>query len=169
MRGAPSAARRRRQAALGDLCQQRLVTDLENPRGLGAVPAHALEHFPECLALGFSRPAASNLSETALGNGESRRRAVPVVPVVPVATAGHQGLDRLLPIGQHHQPAHHVFELPDVARPRVLREPRQRLAQELLVPTVLRVEPGQEPRGQFRNLFAALPQRGTRISTTLSR
>src|SRR6266403_5147306 len=73
VRRAPSATKRRRQAARRDLRQQRLVADPEDPRGLGAIPAHALEHFPECLALGFSRPAASNLPETALSNGESRR------------------------------------------------------------------------------------------------
>src|SRR5438132_8136037 len=67
----PSVRKRRPQAALGDLVEQRLVADLEAPRGLGAVPAHAVEHFPECLRLGFSRPAASNLPETTLGNGES--------------------------------------------------------------------------------------------------
>src|SRR5258705_2818803 len=52
----PSAANRRSQAALGDLLEQRLVADLENARGLGAVPAHAIEHFEERLALGVSRP-----------------------------------------------------------------------------------------------------------------
>jgi hypothetical protein len=57
------AAADRQAAALGDLRKQRLVADLEDPRGLGAVPAHALEHFQECRALGLSRPAASNLPE----------------------------------------------------------------------------------------------------------
>ena len=66
-----SAANRRRQAALGDLLEQRLVADLENPRGLGTVPAYAIEHFEERLALGVSRPAAPYLSQALRGD---RRR-----------------------------------------------------------------------------------------------
>src|SRR6267143_2055174 len=54
----PSGTKRRRQAVLGDLLEQRLVADLEHPRGLGTVPAHASEHFQERFALGLSRPAA---------------------------------------------------------------------------------------------------------------
>src|SRR4030095_425445 len=101
-RRAPSATMRRRQAALGDLRKQRLVADPENPRGLGTVPANGIEHFQKRLALGLSRPAASNLLEAALDDGGLRRSGV---PVVPVAAAGHQGLDRLLAVSQHHPPA----------------------------------------------------------------
>src|SRR5437899_5802728 len=61
-----SATKGRRQAVLGDLRKQRLVADLENPRGLGTVPANVIEHFQERFALGLLRPAASNLPEAAL-------------------------------------------------------------------------------------------------------
>src|SRR6266850_4569274 len=55
------SARGRGEAALGDLVEQRLVADLENPRGLGAIPAHLLEDALERGPLGLPRAAAGDL------------------------------------------------------------------------------------------------------------
>src|SRR5216683_8140114 len=61
------------QPALADLVEQRLVADLENARGLGAIPPHVLEHFLKGFALGFSGAAPRDLPQ-ALGDQRPRRR-----------------------------------------------------------------------------------------------
>src|SRR5206468_1844439 len=73
------APRRRRQSALGDLVEQRLVADLEITSRLGAIPPHAFEHFCQGLALGCQRATARDLPQ-ALGDGwrGSRGRGVTV-------------------------------------------------------------------------------------------
>src|SRR3989442_14796723 len=76
------------QPALADLVQQRLVADLEDARGLGAIPPHVLEHFLKGFALGFSSAAPRDLPQ-ALGDQRPRRRGV------HVPTPRYQGLDRL--------------------------------------------------------------------------
>src|SRR5882724_11312819 len=150
--GLACSARRGREPTFADLVEQRLVANLENPRGLGAIPLHALEYLAERLALGLDGATARDLPQ-ALGDDRPRHL------IQPGPTVIDQRLDRLLPVREYHQAANRVLQLSHVARPRVFPEPGQRLRQELLLPTVLRVELGQEPRRQQRDLFAALPQR----------
>src|SRR5262249_4966059 len=58
-----------------------------------------------------------------------------------------------------HHATDDVFELPDIARPRVLGQARQGLRRKLLLPPVLLVEAGQEQRDQTGNLLPPLPER----------
>src|SRR3989449_11250155 len=150
-----SKVRRWRQLTLGDLVEQRLVADLENARGLGAIPLHAIEHFHEGFALGFARAATRDLLQALADKGSGLMGWS-----VPVPTAREQGLECLLTVGQHHHASNHVLQFSDIARPRVLAEASHRLGRELLCATVLRVEPGQERRRQERNLLFALPEGG---------
>src|SRR2546426_1784939 len=143
------------QLVFGDLVEQGLVADLENPRRLGAIPVHPLEHFFKGFALGFTRPAACDLPQ-ALGEERSGPRG----RGVPVPTAGDQGLERLLPVREHHHASNDVLQLSDIARPRVLREAGHGLGRELLRPPVPLVEPREETRRQERNLLFPLPERG---------
>src|SRR2546426_12097904 len=94
------ATRRRRQLALGDLVQQRLVADLEDAGGLGAIPPHALEHLDQGLALGLTRTAPRDLTQS-FGRVPGRQRdrvpvAVGVAVAVPIPTASGEGLERRL-------------------------------------------------------------------------
>src|SRR2546425_614332 len=131
--------RRRRQLALGDLVEQRLVADLENARGLGAIPLHAIEHFHEGFTLGFPRAAARDLPQALAGDRCGRMGRG-----VPVPLARNEGLERLLAVRENHHASNHVLQLSDVSRPRVLGEASHRLGRELLCATVLLVESREE-------------------------
>ena len=100
--------RARRQPALGELVEKRLVADPENAGGLGTIPAHALEHFLQRLALGVSRPASRDLPQT-FGCGRSRGR-----PEGMSLSAGIQGLEHLVAV-EYHEAADHVLQLAHVA------------------------------------------------------
>ena len=56
-------ARGRRQLTLGDLVEQRLVADLQDPGCLGAIPAHALQHLRERVPLGLARAPTRDLPQ----------------------------------------------------------------------------------------------------------
>src|SRR5437899_516328 len=150
--GLALSTRRRGKPAFTDLVEQGLVADLEDSRGFGAIPAHALEHLGQSLALGLSGAAARDLPE-ALGDQWPRSLDG------SVQTAIDQRFDSLLTVGEHDQPLDRVLELAHVARPRIFAQAGQRLGRELLLPPVLRVELGEEPRREPRNLLAPLPQR----------
>src|SRR5262245_32746685 len=155
-RESESLARSRRgggKSALADLVEERLVADLENSGRLGSIPMHLLEHLRERLALSFSRPAARDFPQ-ALGHLRPRS----LNESDPAAV--EKGLDRLFAVREHDQTANRIFQLPHVAQPRVVPEPSDRLWLQLLLPTILRVELGQEPRHQRRNFLSPLSQRG---------
>src|SRR5207247_7487342 len=120
------------QLTLGDLVEQRLVADLENPGCLGAIPVHPIEHFDGRLALGFSRAAPCDVSQALVDERRGARGCGVAVPA-----AGEEGLERLLTVRENHHAPNHVLQLSDVARPRVLREAGDRLGGELLVALVL--------------------------------
>src|SRR5216684_1202160 len=87
------SAWRRRQLALGDLVEQRLVADLENPSHLGPIPVRPFEHFHEGFALGLSRAAAGDLPQALGDDGRWPKRLSVLVPA-----ERDQGRERALTI-----------------------------------------------------------------------
>src|SRR5882672_667747 len=161
-----AATGRRHQLALGDLVEDRLVADFEDARSLGAIPLHAIEHLDEGLALGLPRAAPCDLAQPFGRAHGGQPGGVPVavrmsvLSVMAVRAASGEHFERPLTVGEHHHAPDRVLQLSHVSRPRVVGETRQRVGRELLPAPVLLVEPLEEPRGQDRDLFLALPERG---------
>src|SRR5262249_25886773 len=114
---------------------------------------HLLARLRQGLALRFSSPAARDLPQAL---GDPRPRSLNE----PDPAAVEKGLDRLFAIRENDQTANRIFQLPHVARPRIVLEPSDRLRLELLLPTILPVELGQKPRRQRPHLLSPLSQWG---------
>ena len=57
----PIAGQGRRQSAVDDLVEQRLLAHLEDPGRRGSIPVHLSEHVLERFTLGLSRRPAGDL------------------------------------------------------------------------------------------------------------
>src|SRR5262245_411204 len=155
--------RTRGQATLGDLVEDGLVADLQDPGRLRSVPLDTIEDLQQRRALGVERCAAGDILQ-------AEARTVPrwvhpergaVARVSGYRAEAREDLLADLPsVREHDQPAHHVLQLANVARPRVLPEELQDLRLQLHVALVLSVEDPEEQRGQRRDLLAALAERG---------
>src|SRR5262245_12484453 len=139
---------RRLESALHDFVEQSFVADFQKPRGFRAVPVDALENLREGLTFGLVRPAAGDVPQALRGERtEAGGRWLHVL------AGGHQVLEYLFTIVQHHHSANHVLELADVAAPGMLEKSGRGLRRELFVPPVLLIEFRKEACRQREDLL----------------
>src|SRR5262245_42987398 len=150
------------EATLHDLVKQGLVADLQEPRRLGAIPAHPIENFLDRHALGVTRGLTCDVLEA-----DRRVEARPHFGARPRTGYGTQtaaevadDLEMHRPCAaQHDHALHGVLQLPDVAGPVIFEERALRLGRHLDGAAVLRVELLEEVIEQHWDLFPALAER----------
>src|SRR5262249_57058918 len=117
--GEPASGRS--QLTFGDLVEQRLVADLEDPRRLGPIPADPLEYLRERVTLGFARAAPRDLAHARADRLLGRPRRAPSGP-----QARHLRLEVALAADQHDHAADHVLPRADVPGPGRLGQEAER-------------------------------------------
>src|SRR5213593_3943363 len=118
---AARAASRRPQPMVRELVEERAIADAQDPGGVQAIPAGALEGGEQHGALGFACGLSRDLLEPAhlgvggaAGHGTVERDARP--------RAGPELVGDVIVAAEHGDSPHHVLELPHVARPVVAAE-----------------------------------------------
>src|SRR5207244_11739715 len=129
------------------------------PGGLDPVPPDPFKDFRQRPPFGIlCTPPTDFPQPVGTQRGGKGRRGDGVRSRAP--TAGPERRINRLAVSENDQTANDILQFANISRPSLLKQERDRLGGEHLVPLILLVEPSQEERGEEGDFLPALSERG---------